>query len=404
MEEYLRKIVELSLGSSPEEMLKASLDTCIELPGASGGSILGEEGPYLQFLFADLPDLIGVHVPFDSIAGATVNRSRVIYTYAPADKRHYEGVDEKLRRATRYLLSIPIPSVHRKTSADQAARNAGALQLLFDENVFPTMDVAQGPREFEVAAFKENAPLMERLKGVFWILPIVAFAIEVVRLRQTSYQAIHELKNKLIGGQSWLNCLRDDIRQKSEAVMADETIQQDFELAETAIREGAELAKTYLQFTKLYSPNFAPVNIGDVLRETAASVKALAAEMKSPEFRVTLDVRSDIPMRNLDAGQLKMAFFNLCKNAVEALVQRQAANPEVTISCAPEGDRLKIVMADNGPGMPREIADNLFVAFKTKKEGGTGLGLTITKKIVDVHGGVIGCDTGPGGTRFTIVI
>ena len=403
MEEHLRRIVELSLGSSPEDMLKASLDTCIELSGASGGSILGEEGLYLQFLFSDVTDLIGVQVPFDSIAGATVNRSLVIYTYAPADKRHYEGVDEKLHHETRYLLSIPIPSVHRKTSAEQAARNAGALQLLFNENVFPATDVSGGAQEFDVAAFKEHGPFMERLKGVFWILPIVAFAIEVMRLRQTSYQAIHELKNKLIGGQSWLNYLKEDIRQKAPPLVTDETIAQDFELAEGAIREGAELAKTYLQFTKLYSPNFAPVNIRDVLEETTASVRALAADLKATGFRAILDC-GEMPVRSLDAGQMKMALFNLCKNGVEALVQHQAPNPEIAISCRAEGERLKIEVADNGPGMPKEIADHLFVAFKTKKEGGTGLGLTITKKIVDVHGGMITCSTGPGGTRFTIVI
>ena len=52
----------------------------------------------------------------------------------------------------------------------------------------------------------------------------------------------------------------------------------------------------------------------------------------------------------------------------------------------------------------KEIADNLFVPFKTKKEGGTGLGLTITKKIIDVHGGTIRCETGSTGTRFTLTL
>ena len=63
---------------------------------------------------------------------------------------------------------------------------------------------------------------------------------------------------------------------------------------------------------------------------------------------------------------------------------------------------MTVVMADNGKGMPEEIANNLFVAFKTKKQGGTGLGLTITKKIIDVHNGRIKCETGSNGTSFTI--
>jgi signal transduction histidine kinase len=404
MEDHLRRIVELSLGSTPEELLKVSLETCIELSGATGGSILGEEGVHLQFLFSDVPELIGVHVPFDSIAGVTVHESKVVYTYAPADKRHFDGVDAKIRHETKYLLSIPIRSIHRATGSDQAAKNAGALQLLFEKNVFPEINVEQGAQEFPLTAFEDNKAFMDRLNGISWVLPIVAFGMEVMRLRQTSYQAIHELKNKLIAGQSWLNYLKEDIRRKDGNILDDESIKQDLELTETAMKEGANLAKTYLQFTKIYSPNFAPVDINHVLSETAASVKALAAQMGSQDFRVTQDLALDIGARSLDEAQLKMAFFNLCKNGVEALIERKTANPEIHISSRLQNGRLTIIVSDNGPGMPPEIAGNLFVAFKTKKEGGTGLGLTITKKIVDVHGGTIECATGKNGTMFTIVI
>jgi len=54
--------------------------------------------------------------------------------------------------------------------------------------------------------------------------------------------------------------------------------------------------------------------------------------------------------------------------------------------------------------MPKEIAENLFIPFKTKKEGGTGLGLTIAKKIIDLHVGSIKCSTGDDGTKFEILI
>jgi signal transduction histidine kinase len=87
---------------------------------------------------------------------------------------------------------------------------------------------------------------------------------------------------------------------------------------------------------------------------------------------------------------------------VEALVEHKVPRPEIRISSSALNGRAVLVISDNGPGMPPEIANNLFIAFKTKKQGGTGLGLTITKKIVDVHGGTIKCDTDNNGTRFTI--
>jgi signal transduction histidine kinase len=404
MEQYLRSIVELSLGSTPEELLRASLETCIRLTGATGGSILGEEGVHLQFLFSDVTELIGVRVPFDSIAGVTVNESKVVYTYAPTDKRHFDGVDTQIQHKTKYLLSIPIQSIYRSTGEEHAIKNAGALQLLFENNIFPEINVEQGAQEFPLTSFEDNRPFMDRLKGILWFLPIVAFGMEVIKLRQTSYQAIHELKNKLISGLSWIGYLKEDIRQKTPAVLDDENIKQDLELSETAIKEGTNLATMYLQFTNIYSPDFAPVNINDVLAETAVSVKALAIELKAVNFSVILDLDTEIGIKNLDASQLKMAFFNLCKNGVEALVEHKVPCPEIRISSSAQNGRTVLVISDNGPGMLPEIANNLFMAFKTKKEGGTGLGLTITKKIVDVHGGMIKCDTDNKGTRFTITL
>jgi len=404
MEDYLRDIVQLSLGSAPEEMLKKSLDTCIEISGAQGGSILGEEGPYLQFLFSDVSMLIGMRVPFDSIAGVTVNKSMVVYTFAPEDKRHFAGVDSEIKHKTKYLLSVPIPSIHRNAGGGTEARNAGALQLLFADNIFNGMRVVEGSQEFHVDAFKESSLYTGKLKSVFWLLPIIAFGLEVLRLRQTSYQAIHELKNKLISGLSWIGYLKNDIRQRTPDLLEDETICGDFDLAESSVREGAELAKTYLQLTKIYNPVFASVNVNDVLKETALSVRALAMEMKAPGLDVRLDCNGEMVEKKLDAAQLKMAFFNLCKNSVEALIKHDVATPVIVITSAMTHDRIEIMIRDNGPGMPVEIADNLFVPFKTKKEGGTGLGLTITKKIIDIHGGTIKCETGESGTIFRITI
>lgn len=404
MEEYLRNIVELSLGSTPEEMLKASLETCIKLTGATGGSILGEEGVHLQFLFSDVEDLIGVRVPFDSIAGVTVKESKVVYTYAPTDKRHFDGVDAQIQRKTKYLLSIPIRSILKSAGADRAANNAGVLQLLFEKNIFPEINVEQGAQEFPLASFEENRPFMDRLKGILWVLPIVAFGMEVTRLRQTSYQAIHELKNKLISGLSWIKYLKEDIRHMTPSILNDENIRQDFELSENAIKEGANLARMYLEFTNIYNPHFAPVNINDVLMETAESIKALAIELKATNFDLELELDKKIGLKNLDASQLKMAFFNLCKNGLEALVENNIQNPKITISSITQNGHIAAIISDNGPGIPREIAKNLFVAFKTKKEGGTGLGLAITKKIIDVHGGTIKCNISEKGTSFTIIL
>jgi len=404
IEEHLRDIVRLSLGSAPEDMLAKALETCIQLSGAAGGSLLAEEGPYLQFIFADVPDLIGVRVPFDSIAGTSVRRNIVVYTYAPQDRRHFTGIDEQISSTTKYLLSIPIPSVHFGPESEQHTNSAGALQLLFDRDIFPEISVEKGPKEFDLAAFREEDLYRTQLAKVFWTLPLVSFGMEVVKLRRTSHQAIHELKNKLISGLSWVGCLKEDMLARDAELLEDKNIAQDLELSESSIREGAALAKAYLQMATLYAPEFTEVDFNGVLNETAASANAIASEMGVSAFSVDLQLDDGLPQHTADAGQLKMVFLNLCKNAIEALAEHECKEPSLTISSGLRDDRIEIVISDNGPGMPPEIADHLFEAFKTKKEGGTGLGLTIAKKIIDIHGGTISCHTGEGGTAFTIVI
>jgi signal transduction histidine kinase len=402
MERYLQEIVEHSLGTDPENMLRTSLQACIEISGADGGSILGEEGPHLQFLFSDVTELIGTKVPFDSIAGISVNRSLVVYTYAPKDPRHFEEIDRHTRHTTKYLLSIPIPSIHRSAEKYKRAKNAGALQLLFNENIFPDTIVDKHPKEFEIDSFKDDELYRTRLHRIFWLLPIIAFGMEVLTLRQTSYQAIHELKNKLISSLSWLEYLRKDLLELSPELLESPNIREDFDLAESSVREGAELARTYLQLANIYTPEFAPSNINDILLDTTPSVKAFADEIHLEHLHVSHNLAKHVPTLNLDPRRLKMAFFNLCKNAVEACVEHSVHAPILKITTEATDDHVDIIITDNGPGMPPEISENLFVPFKTKKEGGTGLGLTIAKKIIDIHGGTINCRTGKEGTQFLI--
>ena len=402
-EALFQRVLQFSIQKTPEEMLNEYLRICMELSGATGGSILAEEGPMLQFLFSDVTSLIGMKVPWDSIAGTTARRSQVIYTFAPTDKRHFAGIDEKIAKQTRFLLSIPIVSIHMTTAEARNLKSAGVLQLLFDENILPDLDVTIKPSEFSIAAFKEEKCYEQKLKEVFWILPNIAFGMEVMRLRQTSYQVIHELKNKLIGSQSWLVCLKEDLEAQHADLFQDATIKEDYDLAEGAAREGAELAKGYLQFSKLYTPKFKETNINAVLRETVSSIQVFADNHGGAgAVKVEAVLGDNIPSRQMDPEQLKMAFFNLGKNGAEALIEHKISGARLQLISEVTPQAFRVTVADNGPGMPTQIANNLFLPFQTKKEGGTGLGLTITKKIIDIHGGLIRCETGSNGTKFMV--
>ncbi|NOY82523.1 MAG: response regulator [Kiritimatiellaeota bacterium] len=405
LEDNLRKVVRYSLQKPPEEMLAESLRILIALSEAQMGAILEEDGPNLRFLCASVPDLIGAVVPWESVAGETFTRN--VITYAPArdELRHYGPAGESHTNQVKCLLSVPIPRVISARRTQASAGSAGVLQLLFARNALAQFDLAQGPLRLGMDLSGRHDSEDRLLQELFMVLPMISLGMEIQKLRQTSYQAIHELKNKLIAAQSWTNCLKEDLEAVAAEALGDEDVMEDIKLVEEAVTSGYNLAVGYLQFTKIYNPHFEVCRINTVLKEVATDIKAFADNVGGPgSVSVVVDPGQALPKRQLDPAQLKMAFFNIGKNAVEALIEHGTESPTITLLSQLRDDRIVVTIADNGKGMPKAVAENLFVPFTTQKTGGTGLGLTITKKIVDMHGGKISCESDSTGTRFQILL
>ena len=119
-------------------------------------------------------------------------------------------------------------------------------------------------------------------------------------------------------------------------------------------------------------------------------------------------VPPDAPAVRGDSAMLKQVLVNLIVNAIDALRGREPRRDggSIEVSCAPIGDaRVELRVDDDGPGIPSEVADRLFVPFVTSKEAGSGLGLTIVKRIIDRHGGTIRVASKPtGGTRVRLYL
>ena len=104
----------------------------------------------------------------------------------------------------------------------------------------------------------------------------------------------------------------------------------------------------------------------------------------------------------MDGQKLRQVFTNVMKNAVEAIDPRRGAG-SVTVDLFAEGDRAVVEVVDDGVGISPEDRDKIFLPFFTTKPSGTGLGMSIVKKIVDLHAGDIAIDSAPGrGTRVRI--
>jgi two-component system, NtrC family, sensor histidine kinase HydH len=103
-----------------------------------------------------------------------------------------------------------------------------------------------------------------------------------------------------------------------------------------------------------------------------------------------------------DGQKLRQVFTNVMRNALEAIEPRRIGG-RVEVNLFVEDDRATVEVIDDGIGIPSEARDRIFQPFFTTKPSGTGLGMSIVKKIVDLHGGDVTVDSAPGrGTRVRI--
>jgi len=157
-----------------------------------------------------------------------------------------------------------------------------------------------------------------------------------------------------------------------------------------------ELTENYLGFARLPTLEPAPTDINAVLREL---VDFLNAEMRRGSVTITADLGADMPLAPVDAKQMKLAFANLMRNSLEAM----EGGGRLRVATAAVNGCVRIELSDTGGGVPKGDEDRIFELFYSTKSSGSGLGLTMTRKIVEDHGGSITCRSVPGaGTTFTV--
>ena len=103
--------------------------------------------------------------------------------------------------------------------------------------------------------------------------------------------------------------------------------------------------------------------------------------------------------------QIQQVVMNLVLNAVRAVADLPGGNRQVRIATSGTPDGASIVVEDSGPGVPEDIAPRIFEPFVSTKDAGLGMGLAISRRIVETHGGGIKLATGSlGGARFEVAL
>jgi PAS domain S-box-containing protein len=215
----------------------------------------------------------------------------------------------------------------------------------------------------------------------------------------------HEVKNPLAGIEVMAGLLKRQVPDSADAQSLLNDIIEEAKMANAIVLE-------VLDFVRPIRLQVERVVLAEVLQSAIAM-----AETKAPRgaVEVTCDAPADLPPLQADPYQLRQLFTNLITNAFEALGGR--GRVAITASPIPGDDEgvsvdghgtvpgVVVEVADDGPGIPRELLDKVFNPFFTTKPQGSGLGLAIVRKIVDAHDGRIDveCDV-PRGTRFRVTL
>ena len=203
----------------------------------------------------------------------------------------------------------------------------------------------------------------------------------------------HELNNPLSVVVGYSSMLRE--------MGCDPAIASRIEKIHAGAERCARIVRTFLAMARARPPRREAVNLGEVV---LGALDLAGYGLRSADIDVTLDLPADLPPVHGDSDQLHQVVVNLVVNAQQALIAG-AAPRRLSLSARHEGGEVVLEVADNGPGMPPEVAKRVFEPFfTTKPQGvGTGVGLSVCHGIVAAHGGRIGLDTARGeGARFEV--
>lgn len=201
----------------------------------------------------------------------------------------------------------------------------------------------------------------------------------------------HEIKNPIAGVLGALQIFEDTIANDDEKkeIYAEMIFQ--LERVNHAVND-------LLSYARPAQPVFEEVQINDLLKKT---ISLMSPQLRDKNISLKNELADDLSLVAADKKQMQQIFWNVLINSLQAI----DTDGKITIRTFNHNSSVQIVISDNGKGIKEKQLDKVFKAFYTTKHKGTGLGLTITKRIVDQHRGEINLESEPEvGTTVTIKI
>ncbi|HET6278505.1 MAG TPA: ATP-binding protein, partial [Candidatus Polarisedimenticolia bacterium] len=219
----------------------------------------------------------------------------------------------------------------------------------------------------------------------------LAYAQKLTALGELTSGVAHEIKGPLNAMVIHASLLKEKLGDAGEG------IERHVDVLLRQIRHLEQVVQGFLRFTRPEKPRFERVDLGDVIDD---AMRELGERAGLDGIRVERHIPSGLPQVHGDRHLLAQAVYNLLDNARHAM----RGVGVLRIACQPAaGGRVALRIEDSGVGMPQHVLPKIFDLFYTTSESGSGIGLSLVYRIVQLHGGEIAVESVPGeGSRFTI--
>ena len=204
----------------------------------------------------------------------------------------------------------------------------------------------------------------------------------------------HEIGNPLNSLHIHLQLMERTVRKLHGKERDD--LQESIEIARSEISRLDSIVTQFLRAIRPSKPQLHPENVNTIVEE---AVRFFTPEIQDRDIVVEQELRSDLPLLELDRDQMKQAFYNIIKNSFEAMKRRGI----MRIRTDMDGAHVLVSFTDTGGGMSAETLSRVFEPYFTTKQSGSGLGLLIVRRIVREHGGELAIESSEGqGITLTI--
>jgi len=289
------------------------------------------------------------------------------------------------------VLAVSISSHYVRPVEDlaRAAEKVAAGDLSQELPVHGKDEVGRLTRSFNemIAKLRQNRELEEKVRETQYL----------TQLGRLSSGVAHEIRNPL----NFIALAIDHLDALSAGGGTPETAKEKAQIIgriKEEIQRLNELVINFITYGRPQDPSLSPVQIPEIVESV---LRMADGRLRTQGIKCRREFRASPPVQ-ADPDMIRRAVMNIVGNAIDAMPE----GGELSISAGPrDGGGYELVVGDTGVGVSEENRDRIFEPYFTTKPSGLGLGLVLTRKIMEAHGGEIVVDSHPGkGTRIRVVL